>query len=112
MDDKIKIMMPNLKPPISISELAKEVHANARNHGWWDTIRSVPEMLCLIHSEVSEALEAYRNHDDPNFIEELADIMIRVMDMAEGLDINIEEAIIRKHLININRPYKYGGKKC
>jgi NTP pyrophosphatase (non-canonical NTP hydrolase) len=96
----------------NISKIAEEIHKNAKAHGWWDCKRSIPELLCLIHSEVSEALEAYRKMDWDNLAEELADIIIRVFDMAESLDIEIEKEILRKHEINKKRPYRHGGKKC
>jgi len=51
---------------MALKELAKEIHQNAVDHGWWDTPRSVSEILCLIHSEISEALEEDRNHHAPN----------------------------------------------
>jgi NTP pyrophosphatase (non-canonical NTP hydrolase) len=97
---------------MEFKSLAKEIHENAVNHGWWEEYRSIPELLCLVHAEVSEALEAYRNKDDANFREELADVVIRVFDMAEGLGINIQEEVVKKHFFNIQRPYKHGGKVC
>lgn len=40
-----------------INEVAKQIHENAVDHGWWDEERGFPEVLALIHSEVSEALK-------------------------------------------------------
>jgi NTP pyrophosphatase (non-canonical NTP hydrolase) len=97
---------------MSINEMAEAVYDNAKKHGWWDTQRNIPELLCLIHSEVSEALEAYRNDDFANLGEELADIVIRVMDMAEGYGYDLEAEIIKKHEHNKTREYRHGNKKC
>jgi len=44
----------------TIGELQKEVHQNAIAKGWYEQEKSVPEHIALIHSEVSEALEADR----------------------------------------------------
>jgi NTP pyrophosphatase (non-canonical NTP hydrolase) len=94
----------------------KEVHEYAKDKGWWDRPRPIPELLCLLHSEVSEALEAYRN-DIPNdashgLAEELADLVIRVWDMSEALGLDIAKAVNEKHQKNLLRPYRHGGKKC
>lgn len=44
-----------------LNELAKEIHENAKAHGWWEENRTFPEIVALCHSELSEALEEYRN---------------------------------------------------
>ena len=93
------------------TKLQREVHNNAIAHGFWDGNRRAPELLCLIHSEVSEALEAYRNRDIKGMGAELADIVIRVMDMAEHYGYNLIEEVKNKHEINKARPYKH-DKLC
>jgi len=97
---------------MTIPEWQVEIHKNAVAHGWWDTVsmRPVPEILCLIHSEVSEALEAFRKGDDANFAEELADVAIRLFDAAEGYGVNLEKEIAKKHEYNRHRSYRHGGK--
>lgn len=45
---------------IDLNTLAKEIHENAVAHGWWETERPPEEIIALIHSEWSEALEEYR----------------------------------------------------
>lgn len=96
----------------------KEVHDLAVEKGWYDetTKREVPELLCLIHSEISEALEGFR-HDiskgNKGWIgEELADAVIRIWDMCEYLGIDIAKEVNKKHEINKLRPYRHGNKKC
>ena len=108
----------------SLSVLAKKAHKTAREKGWWDRKplwlviwtwikgeRSLPEMLALIHSEVSEALDAYRKGDMKAFGKELADVMIRVMDTAEGTGVKIDFEVVDKMRFNATRPYRHGGRK-
>ncbi len=95
----------------TLADWQKEIHALAREKGWWDEERPIPELLCLIHSEVSEALEAYRERDSHGVAEELADVVIRCLDMAAGLNIDLEAEIEWKHEFNKTRPRKH-GKVC
>ena len=107
-----------------INEVAKQIHENAVDHGWWDEERGFPEVLALIHSEVSEALEEYRNgrgateiyfgdNGKPEGIPtELADVIIRVLDYCAYAGIDIENVLEVKHEYNKSRPYRHGGKKC
>jgi hypothetical protein len=46
---------------MNLNVMAKEIHKNAIAHGWWDKKRDAEEILALIHSEWSEALEEYRS---------------------------------------------------
>ena len=66
--------------------------------------------LALVHSELSEALEAIRHGDRANFEEELADVVIRVLDIGEGLDLDVAGQIIRKLEKNLNRGVRHGEK--
>lgn len=98
-----------------LKAIAEMVHLNGKNHGWWDRPREIPELLCLIHSEISEALEAYRidKMEGPDGLPgELADALIRICDLAEVIGIDIEAAVLKKHEYNKTRPYRHGGKKC
>lgn len=93
-----------------------EIHNLAKEKGWWDAPRQLPELLCLIHSEISEALEAHRNNipeGEPGCLsEELADVVIRVWDLCSRMNIDIADAVERKHKYNMTRPYRHGGKTC
>ncbi|MBI2449657.1 hypothetical protein HYV49_05165 [Candidatus Pacearchaeota archaeon] len=98
--------------------LQKRVHETAKKKGWWEKERNDGEMLALMHSEISECLEGLRKGNPPDekigeFSSaeiELADLVIRLMDMAEGRGWNIAEAIIEKMEYNNKRKYKHGKK--
>ena len=45
---------------LNLTDLQKEAHAIAVDHGWYDTERTFGDFIALVHSEVSEAFEAYR----------------------------------------------------
>ena len=103
---------------MTLNELAAEIREINRANGWnvteeadWMATYKVPAILALVHSEVSEALEAFRVNDIGHFAEELADIVIRVLDIAPGFGIDMDNEIARKLAKNRKRGYRHGGKR-
>ena len=66
--------------------------------------------LMLIVSELSEAAEAVRFCNQENFEEEIADALIRILDLTGTMNIDIESAVIKKMMVNEGRPYLHGKK--
>ncbi len=93
-----------------INKLCKEAFETAKLKGWHEEQRETGTLLALIHSEVSEALEADRKRDFDNFVEELADVCIRIFDLCGSRGIDLETAILFKMARNKERSYKHGGK--
>ena len=110
-----------------LTTLSKEVHKINREHGFWDDLKYcynrfrqllVIEKLALAHGELSEALEGLRKGDGPdshlpafkNFDVELADAIIRILDIAAVRQIDIAAIVAVKTKYNEERPYKHGKK--
>ena len=107
------------------AELKQLCHGGAVASGWWTDLktgepqwatpktpstRNVGELLCLVHSEISEALEGHRKGkmDEhlphrPSIEVELADAVIRIFDMAGGLRLDVPGAIAEKLAYNMRR---------
>lgn len=103
---------------MNLNDLAQEILDINTANGWsvtvpkdWIDSYKVPAILALIHSEVSEALEAFRHSDRENFEEEIANTIIRCLDLTAGMGIDIEKAVRDKMEINRGRGYKHGGKR-
>ena len=94
----------------SLKRIVDSIHARNKIAGWWHDPktgapleRNVGELLCLVHSEISEAMEAHRKGlmDDKlphrKGIEvELADALIRICDISGGLGLDLGGAVAEK----------------
>lgn len=117
----------------SLNALVADIHQNAVAHGWWEEERTFGDILALCHSELSEALEQFRDgkpmvyyYDDDNNVStdlytydgsklegvatELIDCVIRIFDYCGKIGVDVEWLLAKKHEFNKTRSYKHGGK--
>ena len=108
------------KRGMTLTELQHRCYAQAQAKGWTEQTIPIPEMLVLIHSEASEGLESYRNHEPLSWTSEagkpeglaseFADILIRIGHYAELLQIDLDYEVERKLRYNLTREHRHGGK--
>jgi NTP pyrophosphatase (non-canonical NTP hydrolase) len=104
--------------PFNIEAVSESIHKTAKEKGFWDDNNGIIfylKQLAMVHSEVSETLEAIRKEKgEREVVEELADIIIRVLDLYAGLKedgyvvSNFEEVFLEKITTNTIRPKMHG----
>lgn len=105
----------------TFAEVSAGVYENAKAHGFHEQgseSENVPTKLMLVVSELAEAMEAHRKNLQsdkiPEFTgieEELADAVIRIMDLAVMENLRLGEAILAKETYNRTRSYLHGNKR-
>ncbi|WP_218639629.1 MazG-like family protein [Paenibacillus sp. FSL R7-0337] len=88
---------------IDLLQLQKRVYQNKLEKGF--NVTDIYQEFCLTHGELSEACDAYRKKKD-DLGEELADVAIYLIGLAEILGINLEEEIMNKIVKNEKRSYE------
>lgn len=112
-----------------LNESAKIIHENNKAKGFWDQDRNVGEALMLVVSELGEAMDAHQKgrfaavgesiYMEPQvfearikdtFEDELADTIIRLLDISAGIGIDIEKHINMKVSYNKTRERLHGKR--
>lgn len=107
----------------NLDQLANSLHETAREKGFWDPSHKMEgelfvfyaKQLAMVHSEVTEVLEAIRkDKGQDQVVEEMADIIIRVLDLYAGMKRNgdvldsLDEVLKTKADFNSTRPKMHG----
>ncbi|OGO40563.1 MAG: hypothetical protein A2Z03_03470 [Chloroflexi bacterium RBG_16_56_8] len=94
--------------PIGLNQKMQAVRALADGKGFSSNPERIWEMLALIHTEVSEATDAYKKGEPVEHVgEELTDAIIRILHLMSALDLDAESLFEEKMKKNWERPYKY-----
>lgn len=123
-----------------VERFTKICHDNSKAKGFWDGPENdnIPTKIALLHSELSEMLEAWRKGNPKcdkvmkdyrgvnrllsildggeartltSMEEEAADVFIRLCDLCGRLGIDLARVAMEKHRYNVCREHMHGGKR-
>lgn len=106
-------------PSMDLTDWTSRIHHWSMKKGFWHQDTGAKEhasgsrlaCLMLVTTELGEAAEAIRKGDEINFREEIADTLIRILDLCGGYGIDIEDEVTRKMAVNERREFMH-GKTC
>lgn len=93
---------------MKLNSVVDQAYLTARANGFHDKKREFGTIISLIHSELSECLEAHREGNWPGVKEEFADVIIRVADTCGAYNIDLESEVTKKMRYNKQRPHLHG----
>lgn len=88
---------------VDLKDIQRQVYRNKINKGF--NVSDVAKEFCLLYGEVGEAYDAYRKHKD-DLGEELADVAIYLLGLAEIMGFDLEKEILNKMAKNEKRVYE------
>ena len=108
---------------MTLNEWAQLAHNNAVAHGFWSHGESYPERIALLHEELSELFHSYRKGTLrdlcdkkgcplTNEAEEMADVFIRLVDLAAARGVDLDRAVMLKTEYNATRPHLHGDAQA